>query len=191
MPDVSKKTNMKVGLPEDRPLRSGELSRILGVSADTLRHYERKGLLKPRRAPNGYREYPRHAVERVRLIRSALAIGFKLDELERILKTRDAGGAPCRHVRELAAAKLDEIETLVRELTAVRDELRGLIKDWDRRLESVEAKDPGALARNSGRRRRRQHQCACAAQTATFKSRKEEGEIVMKHISRIFAVFTF
>jgi DNA-binding transcriptional MerR regulator len=142
---VSKKTPSINELPEDRPLRSGELARILGVSADTLRHYERKGLLKPRRAPNGYREYPRHAVERVRLIRSALAIGFKLDELERILKTRDAGGAPCRHVRELAAAKLDEIETLVRELTAMREEMRELLKDWDRRLESVEADEPARL----------------------------------------------
>src|SRR5262249_35903045 len=76
-------------------LRAGELARLTGVSADTLRHYERKGLLKPRRAPNGYREYSPHAIERVRLIRSALAIGLKLDELAHILKTREAGGAPC------------------------------------------------------------------------------------------------
>ncbi len=145
MPDVSKKTNIKMGLPEDRPLRSGELARISGVSADTLRHYERKGLLKPQRASNGYRQYPRSAVERVRLIRNALAIGFKLDELGRILKIRDAGGAPCRQVRELAAAKLDEIETLVRELTATRDEMRELIKDWDRRLESIDANEPARL----------------------------------------------
>ena len=145
MPAVSKKTPSKREQREGGPLRSGELARISGVSADTLRHYERKGLLKPRRAPNGYREYPRHSVERVRLIRSALAIGFKLDELESILKTRDAGGAPCRHVRELAAAKLDEIETLVRELTTMRDEMRELIKDWDRRLESVEADEPARL----------------------------------------------
>src|SRR5262245_12614852 len=120
MPAVSKKTPSKREQREDGPLRSGELARISGVSADTLRHYERKGLLKPRRAPNGYREYPLSAVDRVRLIRSALAIGFKLDDLARIFKVRDAGGAPCRHVRELAEAKLDEIETLVREATAMR-----------------------------------------------------------------------
>src|SRR4029434_7929885 len=102
---VSKKTPSKREVREDRPLRSGELARLSGVSADTLRHYERKGLLKPQRASNGYREYPRHAVERMRLIRNALAIGFKLDDLERVLKIRDAGGAPCRQVRDLAAAK--------------------------------------------------------------------------------------
>ena len=115
------------------------------MSADTLRHYERKGLLKPRRAPNGYREYPRHAVERVRLIRSALAIGFKLDDLERVFRIRDSGGLPCRQVRGLAAAKLDELETLVRNLTVMLDEMREIIKDWDRRLDSVPADEPARL----------------------------------------------
>jgi DNA-binding transcriptional MerR regulator len=136
---VSKKTSL------NKPLRAGEAARLAGVSADTLRHYERKGLLKPQRASNGYREYSRQAVERVRLIRSALAIGFKLDELDSVLKIRDAGGAPCRQVRELAAAKLDELETLVRELTALRDELQDLIKDWDRLLDSALANEPARL----------------------------------------------
>src|SRR5437773_925083 len=93
-------------------LRSGELARQAGVSADTLRHYERKGLIaRPRRSPNGYREYPASTLDRVRLIRSALAVGFTLDELARILKERDQGGAPCRQVRQLAAEKLAEVET--------------------------------------------------------------------------------
>ncbi|MCI0336006.1 MAG: heavy metal-responsive transcriptional regulator [Acidobacteria bacterium] len=126
-------------------LRSGELARLAGVSSDTLRHYERKGLLAPRRSPNGYREYPAHALDRVRLIRSALAIGFKLDELARILKIRDAGGAPCHQVRALAQAKLDEIDMLVREITEIRDELQEVLKDWDKRLESVEANEPAKL----------------------------------------------
>src|SRR5262249_59170690 len=142
MPAVSKK------IPSNRPLRSGELAQLSGVSADTLRHYERKGLLKPYRASNGYREYPRQAVERVRLIRSALAIGFKLDDLQRIFKLRDAGRAPCRQVRELAAAKLDELEALVRDLTVLRDQMRGLIKDWDRRLDSAPADEPARLLPN-------------------------------------------
>ncbi|HEV2668658.1 MAG TPA: heavy metal-responsive transcriptional regulator [Blastocatellia bacterium] len=142
---MSKKTQSKGALREGGPLRSGELARLSGVSADTLRHYERKGLLKPRRAPNGYREYTRHAVERVRLIRAALAIGFKLDDLQRVFKIRDAGGAPCRQVRELAAAKLDELEALVRDLTAMRDEMRELLKDWDRRLDSAPPDEPARL----------------------------------------------
>ncbi len=126
-------------------MRAGELARLAGVSTDTLRHYERKGLLKPRRAPNGYREYPQQALDRVRMIRSALAIGFKLDDLARIFKVRDAGGAPCRQVRELAATKLDELETLVREATAMRDGLRMLLKDWDALLDSAPANEPARL----------------------------------------------
>jgi DNA-binding transcriptional MerR regulator len=145
MPAVSKRSPLKREQCEGEPLRSGELARVSGVSADTLRHYERKGLLKPRRAPNGYREYPRHAVERVRLIRAALAIGFKLDDLERVFKIRDAGGAPCRQVRELAAVKLDELEALVRDLTAMRDEMRVVIEDWDRRLDSAPPDEPARL----------------------------------------------
>jgi DNA-binding transcriptional MerR regulator len=145
MPAVSKKTQSKVDPHEGGPLRSGELAQLSGVSPDTLRHYERKGLLKPRRAPNGYREYPRHAVERVRLIRAALAIGFKLDDLDRVFKIRDSGGAPCRQVRDLAAAKLDELEALVRDLTAMRDGVRELLKDWDRRLDSAPPDEPARL----------------------------------------------
>lgn len=126
-------------------LRASQLARLAGVSTDTLRHYERKGLLAPRRASNGYREYPLQAVDRVRMIRSALAIGFKLDDLSRIFKVRDAGGAPCRQVRAMAGAKLDELETLVREMTAMRNELRTLLKEWDRQLDSAGENEPARL----------------------------------------------
>jgi DNA-binding transcriptional MerR regulator len=110
-----------------------------------LRHYERKGLLRPRRATNRYREYPEDAVDRVRLVRRALSIGFGLDDLARILKERDSGGAPCRQVRQLAAAKLCEIEQLVQELCAVRDDLRQALEDWDIRLDRAEAGQPARL----------------------------------------------
>lgn len=123
-------------------LRVGELARLTGVSTDTLRHYERKGLLKPRRLPNGYREYPAHAVMRVRLVQCALLMGFKLDELARVLKVRDQGGAPCRQVYTLAAAKLAEVEKRLRELTAVRDELRDLLGGWEQRLGTAAAHEP-------------------------------------------------
>lgn len=114
--------------------RAGELAQLTGVSTDTLRHYERKGLLAARRLPNGYRVYAAQAVERVRLIRSALAVGFGLDELARVLRVRDAGGAPCRQVRAFAANRLAELERLIDELCATRDELRELLQSWDQRL---------------------------------------------------------
>src|SRR5262245_6914269 len=113
-------------------LRAGELSQLAEVSTDTLRHYERKGLLAaPRRSVNGYREYPMSALGRVRLIRRALEIGFTLDELSRVLNVRDRGGVPCRQVRALAGEKLREVETRLAELVELRNELRKLLIDWD------------------------------------------------------------
>src|SRR5215470_12067734 len=125
--------------------RPSQLARITGVSTDTLRHYERKGLLKSRRLPNGYREYPHHSVNRVMLIRNALAIGFGLDDLAQILKIRDAGGAPCRKVHAMATARLNELETLLSEITMLRDGLREMLKDWNRRLESTDNYEPARL----------------------------------------------
>jgi DNA-binding transcriptional MerR regulator len=115
--------------------RSGELAELAGVSSDTLRHYERKGVLaRPLRKANDYRQYPAAALQRVRLIRRALAVGFTLNELAAVLNVRDHGGAPCTEVRTLAAAKLSEVETRLREMTELRDELRAVLKDWDARL---------------------------------------------------------
>jgi len=118
-------------------LLAGELARLSGVSTDTLRHYERKGVLpRPQRLGNGYRKYPANSVHRVRLIRRALAVGFTLDELSRFLKARDRGQAPCHEVRALAAEKLSELESRLSEMQALRDELLATLVDWDRRLSS-------------------------------------------------------
>ncbi|HEU4388813.1 MAG TPA: heavy metal-responsive transcriptional regulator [Blastocatellia bacterium] len=126
--------------------RAGELAQACGVSTDTLRHYERKGVLtRPGRSRNGYREYPGEAVDRVRLVRRMLEIGFTLDELAQILKVRDRGGAPCREVRELAAAKLSDVEARLQALVSVRDELRRLLKDWDARLATLPKGERAAL----------------------------------------------
>jgi DNA-binding transcriptional MerR regulator len=119
---------------------SGELARLAGVSTDTLRHYERKGVLPlARRLNNGYRKYPPDSLDRVRLIRRALAVGFTLDELARFLKARDRGQAPCREVRALAAEKLMEVESRLTELLALRNELRETLVDWDKRLTGKKA----------------------------------------------------
>ena len=121
-------------------LRSGELARLAGVSTDTLRHYERKGVLaRPRRSPNGYRQYPPGALARVLLVRRALAVGFTLDELARVLSARDRGAVPCKEVRELAAAKLAEVEDRLAQLIGLRDELRATLKEWDGRLSKTPA----------------------------------------------------
>jgi len=127
---------MELKVPPASPLRSGALARALGVSTDTLRLYERKGLLSPPvRASNGYRCYTPDSVARVRLIRAALAIGFTLDELAKILKIRDSGGVPCNHVRDLASRKLRGLEQQIQQLIALRDQLRELLQTWDGTLQ--------------------------------------------------------
>ena len=116
-------------------LSSGELAQLAGVSRDTLRHYERKGVLpRPLRGHNAYRRYPAEALQRVQLVRRALSVGFTLDELAKVFKVRDVGGAPCEEVRKLAAQKLLNVEEQIRELSNLRDELQKTLKDWDARL---------------------------------------------------------
>jgi DNA-binding transcriptional MerR regulator len=127
-------------MPKDsrRPLRSTEVARLADVSPDTLRHYEQKGLLpKARRSPNGYREYAPEASARVRLVRRAVALGFTLDEVSRILAVKDRGGTPCRGVRALAAEKLAALERRVKELHDARDTLRAVLHRWDALLEEA------------------------------------------------------
>jgi DNA-binding transcriptional MerR regulator len=80
-----------------------------------------KLLAIPRRSAGNYRLYPPNSLDRVRLIRRALAVGFSLPELVRALKVRDAGGGPCRRVQ-------------ISGLAAMRDHLRTVLEDWDQRL---------------------------------------------------------
>jgi DNA-binding transcriptional MerR regulator len=128
-----------------RSLHSGELARLAGISADTLRFYERRGLLPaaPRTA-SGYRLFPLGALTRVRLIRGALFIGFSVAELAAILRERDRGGAPCRHVRALMRSKIRDVDQQIRNLVSLRVELNRLSKEWDKRLRRTK---PGQVAR--------------------------------------------
>ena len=120
---------------QGRLLHSGELAALAGVSTDTLRHYERKGVLPTApRATNGYRVYQVEALDRVRLIRAALRLGFTIGELSRVLRVRAAGGFPCKEVRGMAAAKLRDLRERKKELTRLVGVLERLIQDWDRRL---------------------------------------------------------
>jgi len=115
--------------------RSGELARAVGVSTDTLRHYERIGVLaRAPRTESGYRRYPPEALRRVCLVRQALSVGFSLPELARLLQIRERGGAPCREVRALAQLKLNQIDRRLADLKAVRRRMRLMLKDWDARL---------------------------------------------------------
>lgn len=122
---------------EPRPdvMKSGTLASLAGVSTDTLRHYERMGVLPaPQRAANGYRQYPAHALDRVRLVRRGLAVGLTLAELAPVLRERDRNRSPCRMVRALVADRLARLELEQKALAARCAALRRTLADWDRRL---------------------------------------------------------
>jgi len=130
----------------NRPMYSGELARLAGVSGDTIRFYERSGLLPAApRSASGYRIFPRHALHRVQVIRSALGIGFSVRELADVFRERDRGGAPCKRVRTLVAGKLAALETQLHELHLWRSKLRRALAQWDLRLSHTPRGKPARL----------------------------------------------
>jgi DNA-binding transcriptional MerR regulator len=122
-----------------------DVARATGVSTDTLRHYEARGVLPaPSRSPAGYRRYPPETVGRVQLVQRALRIGFTLDELTTAYKLRDRGGVPCQRVHRLVAERLTLLDQQIVELTGLREELSRLLEQWAVRLAAT---PPGRQAR--------------------------------------------
>ena len=114
------------------PMGPRDVASATGVSTDTLRHYERNGLLPAvTRTAAGYRRYSAATVQRVLLIQRALVVGFSLADLKRVLRERDKGGAPCRRVRELVGGRLEELDRRIEALIALRKELRLMLQEWD------------------------------------------------------------
>jgi DNA-binding transcriptional MerR regulator len=153
---------VRANAPTNGPFNSGELARLAGVSPDTLRYYERRGLLPPvPRSASGYRVFPPETLQRVQLIRAALSIGFSVSELCDIFRERNSGAAPCHRVRKLAAEKLVTLEARLRDLQSCRRELQKALAEWDgllaktprgkqaRLLETFAATHPKSFTRNS------------------------------------------
>jgi MerR family transcriptional regulator, copper efflux regulator len=98
-------------------LTIGQLAKAGGVGVETIRFYEREGLIaEPPRLRSGYRQYPLAAVRRVRFIRRAKEVGFTLSEIQDLLSLRVAEDKSCADVRDLARAKALEIERRIAEL---------------------------------------------------------------------------
>jgi DNA-binding transcriptional MerR regulator len=134
-------------------LSPSQVARATGVSPDTLRHYERRGLLPPpARTSAGYRRYTQSTVKRVELIQRALVIGFSLEELRHVLAERDRGGAPCRKVLGLVRHRLAALEQRLSELTTLKRELVALVADWEGQLAASPAGKPARLLERLGTR---------------------------------------
>lgn len=109
-------------------MRIGEAAEAAGVAAQTIRFYERRGLLpRPPRGPNGYRDYDASVLAQLAFIRSGQSAGLTLVELASILDQRREGAVPCAHVHSLLTTKLNDIRTRQEELTALERDLEGLI----------------------------------------------------------------
>lgn len=110
---------------------TGELAKQAGVSPDTIRHYERLGVLPVApRGINGYRRFPVTAMQRIIVVQRALEAGFSLADMRRVLRIRDAGGVPCRQVYGMAEQRLSELERRIADLQTLRDELAGALAEW-------------------------------------------------------------
>ncbi len=108
-------------------MRIGELARRSGVSARSLRYYERQGLITSRRDANGYRHYDPSALPLVREIRTRLASGFTLDAARpfvECLRAGNAAGDACPDSFAALLARLDQLDGQIAELTATRDAVR-------------------------------------------------------------------
>lgn len=103
-------------------------ARAAGVGVETIRFYERRGLVaQPRKPASGFREYDADAVTRIRFIRQAQELGFSLREIEELLSLRADPDADCAEVRTQAAVKRDEVERKIAHLERIRGALDTLI----------------------------------------------------------------
>ncbi|WP_374957094.1 MerR family transcriptional regulator [Actinopolyspora mortivallis] len=105
-------------------MRSGQLAKAAGVNPQTLRYYERRGLLaEPERSPGGHRLYPPRAVTTLRVIKAAQRLGFSLTEVAELLAAGHHGGRSGAGLRRHAQDKLAEIEVRIADLNTLRDAL--------------------------------------------------------------------
>lgn len=111
-------------------LRTGQVAEAAGVGIQTLRYYERRGLLAhPGRSPGGHRLYDIEAVTTLRAIKAAQRLGFTLDEVAELLETaRHRHGRPAAGLQRRAQAKLAEVDAKIADLTAIRAALAAAVE---------------------------------------------------------------
>lgn len=114
-------------------MRSGQLARRAGVNVETLRYYERRGLLEPpSRLPSGYRAYGDEAVRIIRFIKRAQELGFSLAEVETLLELAAGGPEACDAAQSLAANKVADLDRRIETMRRMRDSLTTLVATCQR-----------------------------------------------------------
>ena len=114
-------------------MTTGELAATAGVNIQTLRFYERRGILpKPGRTSGGYRDYPPDAVRLIRFIKRAQELGFTLDEVEELLRLRESRRVSCAAVSSAGRAKMATVEAKIADLKAIKRALAVLLASCER-----------------------------------------------------------
>lgn len=108
-------------------MKTGELAKRAGVNVETLRFYERKGLLpEPPRRESGIRKYPEESVTRIRFIKRAQELGFSLDEIQELLALRMKSNTPCAEIKSRAERKIAVIKQKIADLRMIERALNKL-----------------------------------------------------------------
>ena len=111
-------------------MRIGEVARQAGVNIQTIRFYERRGLLKePHRRPSGYRDYSVDAIRRVQFIKSSQSVGFTLQEIQALIRLRAQRLHSAEQVRAVGEAKIRAIDEKILQLQTMRNELDLLLRN--------------------------------------------------------------
>ncbi|XKH60600.1 MerR family DNA-binding protein [Halomonas sediminis] len=112
-------------------MKVSELAKRSGVTAETVRHYSREGLLSPRRHPdNGYQLFSDTDLQRLNFIQRARTLGFSVHEIRDILLHADQGDSPCPLVRDLMAERLPQINARITELQALAARMEQALETW-------------------------------------------------------------
>ena len=147
-------------------LSRGRVAREGRVNTETVRYYERHGLLAvAHRLPSGYRAFRSDAVHRIRFIKRAQALGFSLKEIKELLSLRALPKSRCAGVRVKAQQKAREIEEKIRALRSMKRALEALVNECDGNrpvsecpiLESLDTATNEATGPNRNRNARRKH----------------------------------
>lgn len=116
-----------MNLKEPKGLTIGQVARKAGFGIETVRFYERNGLIdEPPRKTSGYRQYPESVISRLQFIKRAKELGFSLREIKELLSLRVDPTTTCSDIRERAAAKITDIEGKIQSLEKIKEVLMGL-----------------------------------------------------------------
>lgn len=116
----------------------GEVAKLTGVGIETLRFYEKIGLVdRPSRTASGYRVFDATIIDRLAFIKKAQVLGFTLDEIRELIAHKRAGENPCGHVRTKVKSRLAELDERIRQMTFYRDELAAELKQWEKKGEAA------------------------------------------------------